>query len=136
MRGFSLIELLVVVAILSILAVVGIPTYSGYIQNARNKEAQLMLRTLAASQETYRMYHQKYFGVSCDAASPQRLSQALLSGIRIDTTYFNFCSTVDASLSSPNFSLRALNKATGNEFRLDQDGNELTVSDGSSRPSF
>jgi prepilin-type N-terminal cleavage/methylation domain-containing protein len=134
MRGFTLIELLVVVAILSILAVVGVPAYTGYVQSARDKEAQLMLRTIAAAQETYRMYNQSYFGVACDEASPQRISQALLSGARIDSTYFNFCSTVNAANSRPNFIVRAFNAAK--EFRLDQDGNELTVVDGVSRPSF
>ena len=39
-NGFALIELLVVVALISILSAVGVVTYNGYISNAKDKKAQ------------------------------------------------------------------------------------------------
>ena len=39
-NGFALIELLVVVALISILSAVGVVTYNGYISNAQDKKAQ------------------------------------------------------------------------------------------------
>ena len=39
-NGFALIELLVVVALISIFSAVGVVTYNGYISNAKDKKAQ------------------------------------------------------------------------------------------------
>ena len=39
-NGFALIEILVVVALISILSAVGVITYNGYISNAQDKKAQ------------------------------------------------------------------------------------------------
>lgn len=59
--GFSLIELMVVVAIMSILAAVGIASYSKYKMKARDSEAQAALGVLFSSQRIfyseYNFYH-------------------------------------------------------------------------------
>lgn len=52
--GFTLVELLVVVAIVAILASIAIPMYTGFIQKARETAAIGYLKNLHKSQDLYR----------------------------------------------------------------------------------
>ena len=53
MRGFTLIELLMAVAIVGILATIGVQSYVGYIEVARLKTATDGLRAIYLQQETF-----------------------------------------------------------------------------------
>jgi len=59
-RGFTLIELMVVVAIVAILAAVAIPSYSRYTYRARRAEGQALLMHIANAQERYYAVHNRY----------------------------------------------------------------------------
>lgn len=72
-KGFTLIEIMIVVAIIGILGAVAIPLYTGYTNRAKQVEAEEQLMTLASAEEdyfnTYRQYTtdttilNKYYGV-------------------------------------------------------------------------
>lgn len=59
-RGFSLIELLVVLSIISILAALIYPSYSSYINQARRTDGQSALMDLACRMEQYYSKYNTY----------------------------------------------------------------------------
>jgi len=59
-RGFTIIELMTVVAIVAILVALAYPTYSDYIRKARRGEAQQLLMNWAINQEIWRSNNPAY----------------------------------------------------------------------------
>lgn len=58
--GFTLIEVLVTVAIVAILAAIAIPNYSQYVQKTRRTDAQEKLLDMAAQQERWFFNNNQY----------------------------------------------------------------------------
>lgn len=59
-KGFSLVELMIVIAIVAILVSLAIPSYSRYIRKANRGEAQQLLMNWANNQEIWRATHTTY----------------------------------------------------------------------------
>ncbi len=63
-RGFTLVEMLVVLAIVSILGAIAYPGYRQHVVKARRVEAQLALVDAMQKQEQYRALHHTYVAFS------------------------------------------------------------------------
>jgi prepilin-type N-terminal cleavage/methylation domain-containing protein len=61
--GFTLIELMVVVAIIAFLAVIAIPSFMRFMAKAKRAEAYLNLSSLYTAQKVYHVEHGKYTNV-------------------------------------------------------------------------
>jgi type IV pilus assembly protein PilE len=59
-RGFSLIELAIVMLIIAILAAIAIPSYSRYAYRARRTEGQQLLQSMAIAEERWYATNNKY----------------------------------------------------------------------------
>jgi type IV pilus assembly protein PilA len=65
-KGFTLIELMIVIAIIGILAAIAIPQFSSYRQRAFDSAAQSDLRNAATAQEAYYVDHKTYTATIAD----------------------------------------------------------------------
>ena len=85
-KGFTLIELMIVIAIVAILVALALPSYSAYVRKAKRGEAEKLLMNWANVQEIWRANNPTY---ADDVAAP--------NGIPLPTNdYYTF------SLGAPN----------------------------------
>lgn len=94
-KGFSLIELMIVVAIVAILVALALPSYTAYVRKAKRGEAEQLLMNWANLQEIWRANNPTY---ADDVAAP--------NGIPLPT-HANYT-----------FSLGAPNPPTANAYTL------------------
>ncbi len=87
--GFTLIELMIAVGIISILAAIAVPAYTDYVQRGKIAEATSQLATMAVKLEQYFQDNRTYVG-ACAAGT----TAPLPSG----TQYFTYsCPTLTAA---------------------------------------
>jgi type IV pilus assembly protein PilE len=100
--GFTLIELMIVVAIIGILAAIAIPNYNDYVRRSKLTEAQSTLSDLRVKMEQYYQDNRSYAnGAACGVAMP--VSPAV--------KYFTYaCATAAAGQE---FTVTATNSSTG-----------------------
>lgn len=65
-KGFTLIELMIVVAIIGVLAAIAIPNYMNYQCKAKQSEAKSNLGSIRTMQEAYRAEHDTYANNTAD----------------------------------------------------------------------
>lgn len=97
-HGFTLIELMVTVAIVAILAAVAYPSYTSHIRKARRTEAKAALLQIQVAQEKYFLQNNTY-------------TQIANLGLGATSTYY----TISISPTSPSTTYTATATTTGTQ---------------------
>ena len=97
LSGFTLIELMITVAILAIIAAVAIPSYTSYVDRGKRAEARTALLDIAARQERYYSNKRKYTG---------QLNELRMSGTS-ENGYYTLSVTLPSGSSDQDFDATA-----------------------------
>ena len=147
--GFTLVELIIVIAIIGMLAGIGVPAYQGYVSDARDKAAQSTLQSIVLMQKNYYQDNFCYVttGVGTDVGPEINKylfgsSDAESTSTPIDTTdssffYFEItgetstaCDGTGTPKKAKNFTVKAVKRADTKQWftinhklaKFDQDG--------------
>lgn len=101
-QGFSLIELMMSIAIVGILVLVGLPTYHQSVLRSRRADAQISLNRLATLQEQY------YFRTNQYAADFADIINDASSGDTVDSNEGYYSITVTRTHEGNGWSMTAL----------------------------
>lgn len=95
-QGFTLIELMIVVAIIAILAAVALPAYSDYVKRSRITQATSGLSTMKLKLEQYFQDNRRYDGGTPGACTSNNTGVAPLPSTA-DTPDFAFSCALDTA---------------------------------------
>jgi type IV pilus assembly protein PilE len=84
--GFTIVELMVVVAIIAVITALAYPAYSGYVRHANRGEAQQLLMSWSVNQEIWRSNHTSYANDS-DLPKPTHSKFTFSIPVRSGTAY-------------------------------------------------
>ena len=99
-KGFTLVELVITIAIVIILSVVSVPIFRGYTRNAKMTEGYALLGTILSAQKAYYSQHGGFF--PDNQGSPKGLDvtaneEALGIDARGNKYFTFFCDSCDTS---------------------------------------
>ena len=99
--GFTLIEIMIVIAILGIVSAIAIPAYTGYLATARMSEAKNNIAALKLAEEEFFLENNRYFfDTSANNATLKSWSGNLWTASKGDGNAVNFTYTVSGSGTS------------------------------------
>lgn len=99
-KGFTLIELMIVVAIIGILAAIAIPNFMNYQCKAKQSEAKSNLGNIRTAEEAYFAEHDVYANVLSDTGFATKGNARYTYGVTGDSV--GFLATATATLNNSN----------------------------------
>ena len=91
--GFTLVELLVVVAIIGILSAVGTVAYNGYVDGTKQKSTQNLMQQISLAQTEEYSNSGSYYSQATDTCTPSATTSS-----QIETTLFGGADQIGADL--------------------------------------
>jgi type IV pilus assembly protein PilE len=112
--GFTLLELMIVVVVISILAAIAVPSYTQYVTRSRLTDGFSSLASAQSSAEQFWSNNRTYVGFNTAAGFPQ------------NTAYFSY-NLSNQTTSTYTLTATGLKTLTGFVFTIDQNGNKATT---------
>ena len=136
-KGFSLIELMIVVVVIGILAAVTIPAYFNHIMRARQADAYHNMLDIKAAQEMYYSLNNTYEGPSSLEGASSTF-RALLNFSYSDTTYYAYSisDTAGGGYTALATGSSDYSKLDGNVIRIRDDEDPCMQSPGNLKQSL
>ena len=120
-RGFTLIELMIAVAIIAVLAAIAIPSYTDYVRRGRLTDAVSKLAAMRVKMEQYFQDNRVYNAVppACDPAS--------IAPLPPDTVYFQYRCNPAPGLSTYTIVANGIGAMAGFSYSVDETNTQRTV---------
>jgi type IV pilus assembly protein PilE len=99
MRGFTLIELMMVVAIISILATIAWPSYQDYVRRSKRADAEAVMMSIASKEQQYLLDTRTYtdvLGTGGLRLSPEGYDCTQASNKKCANNFYEITVDVDA----------------------------------------
>ena len=134
-KGFSLVELMIVVAVIAILAAVTIPAYRNHIMRTRQADAYHNMLDIKAAQEMFYSMYNEYAGPYTPLPTSNTFT-ALLSFPYSDTTYYVYHITAASGTAYTAMAMGKYQKLDGNNIRIRDDEDPCMAAPGALKQSL
>jgi len=126
-RGFTLIELMIVVAVIAILAIIAIPSYLAQVRKSRRSEVESAIQQAALLEERYRADCTTYanFGTTTCVASSTTLVMPAWSTLYSKTNYYS--TPTVSNISATSYTIPVSAAASSMQLKDSQSGTDCST---------
>ncbi len=110
-QGFTLLELMIVVAIIAILATIAYPSYMSYVARTNRSAAESFIMSVANKEEQYILDARQYAGVASDPGDDTALATLHMTVPREVSDFYDI-KVGNVTLTPPGYKVTAVPKGT------------------------
>ena len=114
-RGFTLVELMITVAIMAIIAAIAVPSYSGYMTRARRSAAEQLVMQIASKEQQYIVDARSYTATIGTGGLNISSQDGWTCAATCTNGSYTVSVTVDNTATPPTYSIAATPVTTGSQ---------------------